>query len=496
MAQDDHIEGICVDSEAKSSMILPRIDEALELNLTDFVTHDSCQQVVREVFYGDNRSMRSLFRAKSWCGLKPVIMSPIYAILYVLTKWRKRGGNKKADHDDGLTSRWGRKIRVPVNQLIVSTLSYFFFVLLVFLTQMNPWDVRKRIDIDVYDTGAVIWAVGYIAFDIENMMRLSRTVRLGKSTSKARRFFTRLRRFFSDGSYNFRLLSDSTFVLGVLIEAFGYFYEKHVDETRQPHDQNCDYDDPTSYGRAHPVKVGIGLQGVGVALIVLTTMHLFRLDASIGSVYIALRGCVGTIFSFLFLYANVSVAFGFGLHFTLKWSAEECGEPFLCNSLQNETLVVERLGRDFGSLGDKRNRFVTLPSTFKTLFWSLFDPGQPDVVGCSQGFVRYSALVLWGLYNIIVVIILLNLLVALLSVLMSTIQERKLDTWKYHRTHLWIKYCSKTVVLPSPLNLLDYFICFIACILRKFGSCFRACVECCRNREPPANLVTVNSTDE
>ena len=35
-------------------------------------------------------------------------------------------------------------------------------------------------------------------------------------------------------------------------------------------------DDPTSYREYHPVKVGIGLQGIGVTMILLTTLHLFR----------------------------------------------------------------------------------------------------------------------------------------------------------------------------------------------------------------------------
>lgn len=53
MAKDDRIEGISAARVGKiSSMMLPRIDVALRLGHMDFVTHDSCQQVVREVFFG------------------------------------------------------------------------------------------------------------------------------------------------------------------------------------------------------------------------------------------------------------------------------------------------------------------------------------------------------------------------------------------------------------------------------------------------------------
>ena len=49
-----------------------------------------------------------------------------------------------------------------------------------------------------------------------------------------------------------------------------------------------------------------------------------------------------------------------------------------------------RVGRDFGQLEDVRNRFLFPSLALKTLFWSLFDPGHPGVVGCTEGMSRYS----------------------------------------------------------------------------------------------------------
>ena len=40
---------------------------------------------------------------------------------------------------------------------------------------------------------------------------------------------------------------------------------------------------------------------------------------------------------------------------------------------------------------------------------------------------------LWGIYNTIIVIILLNLLIALMNVAMDAIVENKVASWKYHR---------------------------------------------------------------
>ena len=37
-----------------------------------------------------------------------------------------------------------------------------------------------------------------------------------------------------------------------------------------------------------------------------------------------------------------------------------------------------------------------------------------------------------------------------------SMQENKLTTWKYHRTQLWMEYCNREVILPSPFNLVNY----------------------------------------
>ena len=76
-------------------------------------------------------------------------------------------------------------------------------------------------------------------------------------------------------------------------------------------------------------------------------------------------------------------------------------------------------------------------------------------MGCTTGAIRYVSLTIWGVYNIIVVVILLNLLIALMNEAMENITENKLANWKYHRTHVWMDYCNESVVLPAPMNLVN-----------------------------------------
>ncbi len=104
--------------------------------------------------------------------------------------------------------------------------------------------------------------------------------------------------------------------------------------------------------------------------------------------------------------------------------------------------------------GEGHNRFYSFSESLRVLFWSVFDPGHPEVVGCSEGISRDASLVLWFIYNGIVVIVLLNLLIALMNVATNAVVEDRISSWKYHRTHLWMDYCNKAVVLPPPFNLL------------------------------------------
>ena len=63
---------------------------------------------------------------------------------------------------------------------------------------------------------------------------------------------------------------------------------------------------------------------------------------------------------------------------------------------------------------------------------------------------------LWGIYNTIIVIILLNLLIALMNVAMDAIVENKVASWKYHR-YGWdrgfftVRFATSAITNPKPL---------------------------------------------
>ena len=88
----------------------------------------------------------------------------------------------------------------------------------------------------------------------------------------------------------------------------------------------------------------------------------------------------------------------------------------------------------------------------KSLFWVLFDPGQPEKVGCKRNFAGTLGLCVWGLYQIINVVVLLNVCVALMNNTMMKIESNKENMWKFYRTDAWLIFIDD-VSLPIPFNI-------------------------------------------
>ena len=102
--------------------------------------------------------------------------------------------------------------------------------------------------------------------------------------------------------------------------------------------------------------------------------------------------------------------------------------------------------------------FTTFHNTTKYLFLNVFDPGYPaELDDCTSGISRVVGSCMWYLYYFIVAIVLINLLIVLMNTTLNNIES--VDTWTYHRTLLWMRFCKKSaVVLPPPINLINYLI--------------------------------------
>jgi hypothetical protein len=81
-------------------------------------------------------------------------------------------------------------------------------------------------------------------------------------------------------------------------------------------------------------------------------------------------------------------------------------------------------------------RFISLFETIQTLFWASFGLIELDSVDLNgiKEFTRFWALLMFGTYSVINIVVLLNMLIAMMSNSYQTIRERSDVEWKFARS--------------------------------------------------------------
>ena len=128
---------------------------------------------------------------------------------------------------------------------------------------------------------------------------------------------------------------------------------------------------------------------------------------------------------------------------------------------------------------------------FELLFFSLFglteiqllDPSQQQPNYQFPGAMFTLARFTFGLYNIITIVVLINLLIAMMSDTYQRIQAQSDIEWKFGRAKL-IRNMKRSTATPSPLNLLTKFVTY-------FRVLFKTKCRCCR-----ADIIDILRTDE
>jgi len=106
---------------------------------------------------------------------------------------------------------------------------------------------------------------------------------------------------------------------------------------------------------------------------------------------------------------------------------------------------------------------------FMTMLWHLMDPGHPYQVyilnnktgnateeDFSLEFSHFMIIALWFVYDIITVVLMLNILVAIMNTTYSKLWERANIEWNYNKTYYMASFLSPRSVFPSALGFLYY----------------------------------------
>ncbi|KAK3611420.1 hypothetical protein CHS0354_027146 [Potamilus streckersoni] len=191
-----------------------------------------------------------------------------------------------------------------------------------------------------------------------------------------------------------------------------------------------------------PINISEGLFAIGNILSFARVSYLLPANEALGPLQISLGRMLKDILKFLALFMLIFMAFMIGLQ-NLYWYYN------IRASIELEDRNLTFPAAD--SFGD----FI---ETFRTMFWSLFGRGEPDIVrlgGYNNHVTEDIGYNLFGAYNIAMVIVLLNMLIAMMAQSFQAITEDSDREWKFSRSQLYMDYIGSSTTLPVPLNLLE-----------------------------------------
>ncbi|XP_032236532.1 serine/threonine-protein phosphatase 6 regulatory ankyrin repeat subunit A-like isoform X3 [Nematostella vectensis] len=148
--------------------------------------------------------------------------------------------------------------------------------------------------------------------------------------------------------------------------------------------------------------------------------------------------------------------------------------PMLAKRLDSKAMLL--YGQSFGFY-----------QCFELLFFSLFGLTEMDSLQPTgdnhPSATHLLAKATFGIYNVITIIVLINLLIAMMSDTYQRIQRQSDTEWKFGRAKL-IRNMKRSTTTPSPLNLLTKLISYLRVL-------YRAKCRCCR-----ADIIDVLRTDD
>uniref|UniRef100_A0A4W5M7K9 Transient receptor potential cation channel, subfamily C, member 7a n=1 Tax=Hucho hucho TaxID=62062 RepID=A0A4W5M7K9_9TELE len=198
-----------------------------------------------------------------------------------------------------------------------------------------------------------------------------------------------------------------------------------------------------------PQLISEGLYSIAVVLSFSRIAYILPANESFGPLQISLGRTVKDIVKFMVIFIMVFLAFMIGMFNLYSYY-----------------------------LGAKYNpAFTTVEESFKTLFWSIF--GLSEVISVvlkyDHKFIENIGYVLFGVYNVTMVIVLLNMLIAMINHSYQEIEEDADMEWKFARAKLWLSYFDEGHTLPPPFNLVPSPKSFYYLVLRTRACLVRLC---------------------
>ncbi|XP_006007350.2 short transient receptor potential channel 3 [Latimeria chalumnae] len=434
--------------ESQHRASLSRVKLAIKYEVKKFVAHPNCQQQLLTIWYENLSGLREQSIAiKCLVVLVVALGLPLLAVGYWMAP----------------CSRLGKILRSPFMKFVAHAASFIIFLcLLVFNASDRFEGITTLPNVTVTDYPKQIFRVKTTQFTWTEILIMVWV--LGMMWSECKELWIEGPR-----EYILQMWNVLDFgMLSIFIAAFTARFLAFLQATKAQDyvDRNIDESDLSmvtlppdieyfTYARdkwlpSDPQIISEGLYAIAVVLSFSRIAYILPANESFGPLQISLGRTVKDIFKFMVLFIMVFLAFMIGMFILYSYY-----------------------------LGAKVNSaFTTVEESFKTLFWSIFGLSEVTsvVLKYDHKFIENIGYVLYGIYNVTMVVVLLNMLIAMINSSYQEIEDDSDVEWKFARSKLWLSYFDDGKTLPPPFSLVPSPKSFIYLIL-KIINLFR-----CRRR--------------
>ncbi|XP_067419137.1 short transient receptor potential channel 4 [Emydura macquarii macquarii] len=380
--------------EEQNGNDLARLKLAIKYRQKEFVAQPNCQQLLASRWYDEFPGWRRRHWAVKMLTCAVIgLLFPFFSVCYLIAP----------------KSPLGLFIRKPFIKFICHTASYltFLFLLLLASQHIDRSDVRTQGPPPTIVEWMILpWVLGFIWGEIKQMWDGG------------------LQDYIHDWWNLMDFVMNSLYLATISLKIVAFFkYSGLVSR------ENWDM--------WHPTLVAEALFAIANIFSSLRLISLFTANSHLGPLQISLGRMLLDILKFLFIYCLVLLAFANGLNQLYFY--------YETNEVNCKGIRCEK----------QNNAFSTLFETLQSLFWSIFGLINLYVTNVKprHEFTEFVGATMFGTYNVISLVVLLNMLIAMMNNSYQLIADHADIEWKFARTKLWMSYFEEGGTLPTPFNV-------------------------------------------
>ncbi|MBZ3881941.1 Short transient receptor potential channel 7 [Sciurus carolinensis] len=444
---------------------LSRIKLAIKYEVKKFVAHPNCQQQLLTMWYENLSGLRQQSIAVKFLAVFGVSIGlPFLAIAYWIAP----------------CSKLGRTLRSPFMKFVAHAVSFTIFLGLLVVNASDRFEGVKTLPNETFtDYPKQIFRVKTTQFSWTEMLIMKWVLGMIWSECKEiweegpREYVLHLWNLLDFGMLSIFVASFTARFMAFLKASEAQLYVDQYVQDDTLHNVSLPPEVAYfTYARdkwwpSDPQIISEGLYAIAVVLSFSRIAYILPANESFGPLQISLGRTVKDIFKFMVIFIMVFVAFMIGMFNLYSYYR-----------------------------GAKYNpAFTTVEESFKTLFWSIF--GLSEVISVvlkyDHKFIENIGYVLYGVYNVTMVVVLLNMLIAMINNSYQEIEEDADVEWKFARAKLWLSYFDEGRTLPAPFNLVPSPKSFYYLIMRIKMCLIKLCKSKAKSCENDLEMGMLNS---